>query len=176
MHEPTSSAVQRFFAGITEQTFHVRLGVADPQLVDYVSDLLVRFLRADTLYRLRSLTGKPLTEVVSMLGEAEQRVGDAKREAHRHIGDFTLFWVGVYPDALQKLRRSDRRDALIDYREQGKRAYAIAGRIAVSDTEEAPAEVLQSLSDQYDLCAYGLGEVRRAFEEGDPADGPILLN
>ena len=43
------SDVDRFFRGLTEYAFHARLGVVDPPLVDYVSNLLVRFLRNEQL-------------------------------------------------------------------------------------------------------------------------------
>src|SRR5436309_3020643 len=40
--------LRRLFAGITEQTFMANLGVADPQLVDYLSILLSRFVHLDS--------------------------------------------------------------------------------------------------------------------------------
>ena len=43
--------LRRLFAGITEQTFMTNLGVADPQLVDYLSILLSRFVHLDALHR-----------------------------------------------------------------------------------------------------------------------------
>ena len=41
--------IDRFFRGLTEHAFHARLGIVDPPLVDYVSLLLVRFIRNDHL-------------------------------------------------------------------------------------------------------------------------------
>ena len=37
---------------------------------------------------------------------AAEAAGDAarRRECHRHVGDFTLFWTGVYPEAIGKLQ------------------------------------------------------------------------
>jgi hypothetical protein len=66
-------------------------------------------------------------------------------------------------------------DALIDYPQQGKRAYWIASTIPVEE-EAAPNAVLKRLSEQFDLCVYGLGEVRRQWEHhsGD-SDAPLLL-
>ena len=62
-----------------------------------------------------------------MVAEAEA-AGDAarRRECHRHVGDFTLFWTGVYPEALAKLQGGDSADALINYQRQGKRSYHLA--------------------------------------------------
>ena len=80
--------------------FESQLGVADPPLVDYLSDLMLRFARLDTVHRVRNLAGRPVVEVADMLSEAESRIGLARRDVHRHIGDVTLFWTGVYPESL----------------------------------------------------------------------------
>jgi hypothetical protein len=175
MHpEIRATAARRFFAGLTEYAFHARLGVADPPLVEYIAELLVRFVRCDSLYAVRSVRGHRLMQVADMLAEAQHREGPARRQVHRHIGDFTLFWTGVYPEVVDHLRRGNK-DALIDYQQQGKRAYWIASTIPV-EKESATSDVLKRLSEQFELCVYGLGEVRRQWEQqsGD-SDAPILL-
>jgi hypothetical protein len=175
MHpEFRATAIRRFFTGLTEYAFQSRLGVADPPLVDYIAELLVRFVRADALYALRSVRGQRLVQVSDMLAEAQHREGPARRQVHRHIGDFTLFWSGVYPEVVDHLRRGSK-DALIDYQQQGKRAYWIASTIPV-EKEPDSSDVLKRLSEQFDLCVYGLGEVRRQWEQqsGDQ-DAPLLL-
>jgi hypothetical protein len=172
--ELRASAIRRFFSGLTEYAFHSRLGIADTTLVDYISELLVRFVRSDELYRVRSVRGQRLVQVADMLAEAQHREGPARRQVHRHIGDFTLFWTGVYPEVVESMRRGSK-DALLDYRQQGKRAYWIASTIPV-EKESAPADVLKQLSEQFELCVYGLGEVRRQWEQrGGNEDAPLLL-
>ncbi len=167
------SVIRRFFTGLTEYAFQGRLGVADPPLIDYIAELLVRFVRSDELYPVRSVRGQRLVAVADMLAEAQHREGPARQQVHRHIGDFTLFWTGVYPEVVDRLRR-DSKDALIDYQQQGKRAYWIASTIPVEKETPAP-EVLKRLSEQFDLCVYGLGEVRRQWEKSGDADAPLLL-
>jgi hypothetical protein len=157
--------LRRMFAGITEQTFQVRLGVGDPRLIDYLSALLSRFIHMDALHRLRDAQGRRLEEVADMLVEAEELPpeGRTRREYHRHIGDFTLFWTGVYPEALHRLHSALSKDSLLDYRAQGKRSYYIASTFEEDPyREEAP--VLRRLSEEFELCAYGLNEVRREWE------------
>ena len=166
--------LRRFFSGLTEYAFHARLGVADPPLVDYLAELLVRFVHSDQLYPVRSVRGQRLVQVTDLLAEAQQREGPARQQVHRHIGDFTLFWAGVYPEVVEGMRRRGM-DALIDYPQQGKRAYWIASTIPVEE-DAVPNAVLKRLSEQFDLCVYGLGEVRRQWEQqsGD-SDAPLLL-
>jgi hypothetical protein len=158
-------ALRRFFAGFTEQTFMNTLGVGDPRLIDYLSELLARFLRMDDVYRLRDSQGQRLEEVAEMVISAEglPSQGRTRREVHRHIGDFTLFWMGVYPEAVERLRSIFSRDRLIDYSTLGKRSYYIASTFQDAPyREEAP--VLRRLSDQFELCAFGLSQTRREWE------------
>ena len=168
--------LRRLFAGLTEQTFMNVLGVADPALTDYLSELLSRFIHFNAVYRLRNAAGRRLEEVADMVIEAEglPPEGRTRREVYRHIGDFTLFWTGVYPEALRRLRSALSRDHFIDYCEQGKRSYYIASTFEV-DRFRDEAAVLRRLSEEFELCAYGLNQVRREWERGGPDAGPLGL-
>jgi hypothetical protein len=172
---PNRSAIERFFRGLSECVFHTKLGVADVQMVDYLSDMLLQFIRVDALHRVRRPNGRPVTEVFEMYREAEHRIGLARREVHRHIGDFTLFWSGMYPESLRRERASKVADGFLDYCQQGKRAYAIAAEIEGGE-DRPPREVLYQLSEQFELCAYGLREIRREWEEGSSDNEGLLLS
>lgn len=169
---PNASSIERFFRGLSEYIFQSKLGVVDVQLVDYLSDMLLRFVRLEAIHRVRRSNGQPVTEVIQMFQEAEQRIGLARRDVHRHIGDVTLFWSGMYPETLRR-KRHDSADCLLDYCRQGKRAYRIASEIEGGE-DRPSSELLTRLSEHFDLCAYGLREVRREWEEGDPDDGLLL--
>jgi hypothetical protein len=166
--------LEKYFSGVSEFVFHSRLGIADIELTDYVSTLLVRFTNTASLDKLRALNGKPTTELFAMMVEAQRRIGTAKRETHRHIGDFALFWSGLYPEALRQMNGSQHCDRFLDYCEQGKLAYEIASEI---DGDEAapPSNLLHRLSVQFDLCAYGLREIRRSWEEGSDGETALLI-
>ncbi len=172
---PESHPLHRLFRGLTEYAFVTELGIGDPPLVQYVSELLASFVPCQSVWRLRDDRGRPLAEVAAMVAAAEAADdAERRRECHRHVGDFTLFWTGVYPEALARLRRADRADALIDYQEQGKRSYYLASQLSAGRGESS---VFRQLSDQFELCAFGLSCVRREWErfetEGPPAGGPL---
>lgn len=154
------NGLKQLFAALTEHTFQVELGIADPPLTDYITDLLLRFSRLDALHRFRDTIGRRLEEVADMLAEAEQRSAEPQRELFRHIGDFTLFWTGLYPEALNQLQSADRKDHLLDYYEQGKRSYRIASQFK-DDPYREEAEVLDRLSQDFEACTLGLNCVRR---------------
>jgi chlorite dismutase len=172
---PTGHPLRRFFSALTEQTFIESLGLGDPKLTDYLADLLTRFVHVDSIWKLRSAQGKRLAEVAEMMAQAdsEGRTADSTREIHRHIGDFTLFWTGAYPEALSQLRTRLSKDHLINFPEQGKRSYWIASQFDDEPYREQ-ASVLRKLSEQFDLCAYGLGQIRREWDKGKSDDGTDL--
>jgi chlorite dismutase len=178
MWSPTPDhPLRRLFAGLTEQTFMTALGLADPPLTDYLSELLSRFIHIDAVYRLRDARGRRLEEVAEMMLEAEAMPpqGRTRREVHRHIGDFALFWTGVYPEALRRLQSALTKDHFIDYCEQGKRSYYIASTFE-EDPYRVEAPVLRRLSTEFELCAYGLAQVRREWErQRSGLAGPPVL-
>lgn len=155
--------LSRLFRGMTEWTFMNELGIGDPGLVGYVSDLLTRFVPSEGVWAIRDRQGRALDEVAEMLAEAENATDAERRKAcHRHVGDYALFWTGVYPEALSKRTHRASRDGLIDYCQQGKHSYYVASTF---DGQEAP--VLRRLSVEFELCAYGLSKVRKEWEKPD---------
>src|SRR5437762_3807156 len=156
---PAEHPLRRLFAGLAEHAFFSHLGVADPPLIDYLSGLLTRFVHYDAVHRLRDRAGKPITELTEMVIEAEYLPpgGRTRREYYRHIGDFALFWTGIYPESLDRDRRHCK-DSFVDYTVQGKRGYWIASRLDEVD-HRAEAGLFLRLSEQFELCALGLREV-----------------
>jgi hypothetical protein len=168
-----SHPLHKLFRGLTETTFLSELGIGDPRLVGYVAGLLARFVPSESVWKLRDNQGRRLTEVSAMLAEAEAANDDQRRrECHRHVGDFALFWSGVFPEALPRLQASQSPDHLIDFCQQGKRSYYLA-----STYEGDESQVLRWLSAEFELFAYGLSRVRREWERQDngPGEGgPVL--
>jgi hypothetical protein len=165
---PESHPLHRLFRGITEQTFMAELGIGDPGLVGYVADLLARFVPSEAVWWLRGPQGQRLQHVLAMVAEAESAPDASRRcECHRHVGDFTLFWTGLYPESLGKIQGPDSPDHLVNYQLQGKRSYYLASTLEGGD--EAP--VLRRLSHEFELCAFGLSRIRREWEQHD-AEGP----
>ena len=160
---PESHPLHRLFRGLTEYAFMNELGIGDPSLVGYVAELLASFVPSQALWQIRDSQGRYLSQVTAMIAEAESAADSTRRrECHRHVGDFTLFWTGVYPEALAKLQGPSKADALVNYQQQGKRSYHLASTLSGSSDQ---GYVLRRLSDQFELCAFGLSRVRREWEK-----------
>ncbi|WP_165227313.1 hypothetical protein [Aquisphaera insulae] len=161
-----SHPLHRLFRGLTESTFMTDLGIGDPSLVGYVSQLLARFVSSQNVWQVRDGRGRRVGRVAEMLAEAEAAPSDERRrECLRHVGDFTLFWTGVYPEALPKLQAAPLADSLISYQEQGKRSYYRASTLGPSEL----GGVFRRLSEEFELCAFGLSRVRQEWERLEAA-------
>jgi hypothetical protein len=155
------------FTELVRETFGGQLGVNDPGLPEYVANMLVDFTHRDQLFRLRNARGRRLEEVAEMMMEGDVSLNAAsferEREVHKHIGDFTLFWSGVYPEMLRFFRAATRRDHLLDYVEQGRKSYGIAATFDYGAYHEE-ALVLKRLSERFELCMFGLNMVRQELD------------
>ena len=153
-----ADALNRFLGGLVEATFQTELGVADPGLTDYLSDLLTRFARIENVFAVRGPSGERIEEVAGLLAEADSREGRPRRECFRHAGDVALFYTGVYPE---RLTRRNSADALLNVSSLGKVAYRHAADVPPDDDRP----VLLRLSDEFDLCGVGLSRVRAEWEK-----------
>jgi hypothetical protein len=182
---PKHHPLRKLFGTLTEKRFVETLGWPDLTVTEYVSNLLVEFTHADRLYKIRNQRGKPIHTVVELLYESEVLLEagslEREREVHRHIGDFTLFMAGLFPEYLQRLKSPSmiyHPDFLVDYVKTGKRSYGIVASYEAASGEAQP--VFRRLSDNFELCVAGLGFVRGDLDRmQDPAYGKvkeILLN
>jgi hypothetical protein len=167
--------LRTLFRELVWRRFMGDLEVADPPVADYVSDVLTDFARTDRLYRIRDAAGRRLEEVAEMLLASNPllaaRSFDHERELRRHIGDFTLFFTGLFPEWLGSRARERRvgADAFIDYIEAGKESYAIVSEFDQFEYA-TQAQLFRRLAETFELCVFGLnlvkGDLERLHAEG----------
>jgi hypothetical protein len=155
------------FRGLTQRNLIGKLGVADIEVVRYVSDLLTRFVHVDNLYTIRDAKGKRLEDVGEMLLESSPIVSSAslnrEREIRKHIGDYTMFFTGMFPESLRRLSSSVRLDYFVDYMKAGKESYRIVSEYDYGEYRES-AQFFRRLSDYFDYCVVGLNFVKADLE------------
>lgn len=164
MGEPgTVPSLKRFFDRLVRQSLS-DLWLASEPVADYLSSLLARFARTEQLYALRSVTGERLETVADMLleigrvWEFDRPTFDPfrEREIRRHIGDFTLFMTGLFPEHVE------RRASRSFYVREGKRAYQ-----AVADFERSAlrpgARLYAALAADFEGYVGALGYLKRVY-------------
>jgi hypothetical protein len=163
---PRGHPLFRLFANLTEQNFSRHLGWPDTEVIGYITDILADFVHVDRLFKIRNAQGRRVEEVAEMLAEGDllHRAESVERErhVHKHIGDYTLFMVGLFPEFLQRIKTSKvitSPDALLDFIQVGKRSYRIVSEFTYGSYGPL-APLFRKLSENFELCVYGLGYVR----------------
>ncbi len=167
---PKNHPLREYFAALTYRNFARQLGWNDLNVAEYIADLLVEFTHIDNLFRIRSQKGRRLEEVGEMLLEADVLLNagsfEREREVHQHIGDFTLFMVGIFPEYLQRIKSRQmihHADFLIDYVKVGKQSYKNVSDFDHGDFKDSVL-IFRKLAANFELCVVGLGCVRGELE------------
>lgn len=159
--------IKMYFSEAIHDAMVRHVGPSDPGVEQYLTKMLVEFLRMDGVYGLKDKFGKPVNSVCEMLREGDIRFNAdsfaREREVHRHIGDFLLFWSGLFPEYLRHLKSPVGKDALLDPVGQGRMSYHVASTFEFEPYGEE-AKVLRKLSEEFEGYQYGLGLVRAGFE------------
>lgn len=140
----------------------------DREIDAYVAGLLIDFVHVDRLYRIRNWRGRQLQEVGEMLIESnpvlDARSFEREREVRKHIGDFTLFLTGMFPEYVATLpRRGLRLDSFIDYVKAGKESYRIVASFDQFEYRHA-APLFRRLAEHFEYCVHGLNRVKGDLE------------
>jgi len=155
--------LRRLFGELVRRHFQDDAGIAQ-----YVSGLLLDFVHVDNLYRIRNARGRRLEDVGEMLIESnpllEARSFDRERAVRKHIGDYTLFLTGLFPEYVASLpRRGLRLESMVDYVKAGKESYRIVSCFDQFEyRNEAP--LFRRLSESFELRVYALNLVKQDLE------------
>ena len=164
----TSESLKGLMEEVVQRNFEESLHLSDRDVMDYVASVLLRFTRTEELYRIRDARGKTLDDVGEMLIASNPLLDaasfDTEREVRKHIGDFTLFFAGLFPEAINQWRlRRARLDALLDYIQTGKESYLIVSEFKQFEYK-ASAPLFKKMSEEFERCVFGLNLVKRDFE------------
>jgi hypothetical protein len=167
-----SDRLRALFEEFVRDAFLGQIGYHDREVISYLSNLLADFTRTDQLYKIRDARGRRLDDVGEMLIESNPLLEAGsfvrEREVRKHIGDYTLFLTGLFPEHLQRPRRSLRLDYFVDYVKAGKESYHIVSKFDQFEFRRV-APLFRRLAEHFELLAYGLNRVRdemRRMESG----------
>lgn len=124
-------SLRNFLGELVWRHFSEDVRLEQPQVAAYVAALLADFARTENLHRIRNAQGKRLEDVGEMLIESnpmlEAASFDREREVRKHVGDYTLFMTGLFPEnvARTQQRRGLCLEAFVDFVQAGKESYAV---------------------------------------------------
>ena len=163
-----NQTLRGLFDELLTRNFEESLRLSDREIISYMADLLTEFSRVEQVYAIRDASGKSLEDVGEMLLASnplfEAASFDREREVRKHIGDYTLFFAGLFPEAVNRWRlRRQRLDSLIDYVRTGKESYFIVSEFNLFEYKDS-APLFKKMSDQFEYCVFGLNLVKRNLE------------
>lgn len=164
--------LRSFFDRAIRASFH-HLALQDEPAATYLADLLTRFARTENLYP-HGLALPRLETVVDMLLEIQaawEAEGAWFRPEHevtvrRHIGDYTLFMIGVFRERVERVASTGY------YISQGKRAYRFVSEHArVRAGISAPP--YRRLAERFECYAGALDYARRVHFPESPGHSSL---
>ncbi len=167
---PESHPLQQLFLDLVSRHYMTGVGLYNPNISEYVAAMLAEFSEVDQLYKVRNASGLPLDDVGQMLLESNPIYGDApcfdrERQVRKHIGDFTLFFTGMFPESINHLRlRRQRLENFIDFMKAGKESYYVVSKFDQFEYAKV-APLFAQLSEHFELCVYGLNLVKNELAE-----------
>lgn len=166
MTEPNT--LTQVFSELVERNFHRHLELRDGEITNYVTALLIDFTRSEHVYRIRDARGRAIEDVGEMLLESNP-LGpaasfDREREVRKHVGDFTLFFSGMFPESIRNWRlRRLQLGSFVDYIRAGKESYHVVAAFNQFEYLKV-APLFDKLSDRFEECVYGLHLVRQHLD------------
>lgn len=166
--------LNKLFAELIDRHLVRSAGIDDIESARYIAGVLSDFTHVDNLYRVRNAAGRRIEEVGEMLIESNPLLGGRsffyEREVRKHIGDYTLFLSGLFPEFIGRIHRprSLSADAFIDFMKAGKESYGIVASFDQFEFRDV-APLFRRLSARFELCVFGLNLVKRELEQNQRA-------
>jgi hypothetical protein len=167
---PESHPLQELFTELIHNHFDRDIGMRDAEVQDYIVNMLGEFCESEQLFKVCDATGRPLTDVGEMLIETDPVYGpapsfDRERQVRKHIGDYTLFLSGMFPESINHYRlRRQRLENFVDFIKAGKESYYIVSKFDQFEYARL-APLFAKLAREFESCVYGLNLVKGDLEE-----------
>ncbi|HEX6880618.1 MAG TPA: hypothetical protein VF135_09665 [Terriglobales bacterium] len=167
---PEMHPLRGFFQERVQEHFGQEIGLRDNELQAYVANMLTDFCESDQLCKIRDASGRPLHDVGEMLLQSDPVYGpapsfDRERQVRKHIGDYTLFYAGMFPESINHFRlRRQRLESFIDWMKAGKESYYIVSTFEQFEYAKV-APLFAKLSHEFEACVFGLNCVKNELLE-----------
>lgn len=161
--------LRTLFAELVQTRLMGSAQLNDAAAAEYIAGVLVDFCHADNLYKIRSSKGKRLEDVGEMLIASNPLLDGRsfiyEREVRKHIGDYTLFLAGIFPEYVARIHREKRPlDSFVDYLKAGKESYSVVAAFDQFEFRDQ-APLFRRLADRFELCVFGLNLVKQDLEK-----------
>ena len=134
-----------------------RVGESDRNLADYVASIVIHFGLRDRAHRIADSDDEIYDAVVKLCGDLDDPDMRRRFLIQTHLGNYTLWLSGIFPDYIEQRRFRRGGPDLDYYEEMGRRGFQLA-----ADHRLAEANGLSRL---YSTAAERFGLLRSALNQ-----------
>ncbi len=149
---PENHPVKRLFRRLTDRAL-TQTSLADRDIHLYLSNLLLEFMYIDSLY-VCDEQGRRMEYLVDMLQQAKDAPPRQRKGHYKHLADFSLFILGMFPESLSAGRRCIPKSY---YEDTGRLGYRMASQLESNSDSTA---VYRKMADKFTPCVRSLNWVR----------------
>jgi hypothetical protein len=167
---PESHVLRGFFLDLVSRHYAETVALRDAQVSNYVANLLTEFCEDEQLHKIKNTSGKALDDVGEMLLESDPVYGpapsfDRARQVRKHIGDYTLFFTGMFPESINGFRlRKNRLENFLDFIRAGRESYYIVSKFDCFEYAKV-APLFRKMAENFEECVIGLNMVKNDLAE-----------
>lgn len=112
-----------FFNVLLRRCWKGRPSATERKIINYLANLLSIFAKTDRLYRVQPRDHQTYEYLVELIAEAQ--TADSRRQflIYSHIGNYSLFMTGLFPQWIESRHRFKRRPVTIQYYIDFGRSY-----------------------------------------------------
>ena len=158
----------RFYFYILVRNVFRRSDIQDRRVADYVAELLAEFVLSERSRCLVPGQANPLDYFFEMLGAL--RTADERTSFYIrvHMGNYSLFLAGVFPDRIRFRAEARGFPDLKYYEEVGRTQYRVASDHRLAHRYELN-NILSTLAERFGATRVALNDLAdRLFSLGDP--------
>jgi hypothetical protein len=161
-----------YFYILVRQVFK-RSGIASRVVADYVAELLAEFARAERARCVLAGQVQSLDYFFEMLSALQTADDTTRFQLRAHIGNYSLFLSGVFPDRIRV--RAERRGFpdLKYYESLGRTHFRVAGEHRLAQRYEL-ADIFGTLSERFETSRRALNDISDRLFSMSHADDHML--
>lgn len=170
--EPISEShpLREMMMRLVRECVRAHVGGADENAERYIASIVTRFAHTDA--SVLQQRDREVDDLIDMIAAGDIRLQaqsfEEERRAHKHIGDYLLFWAGVYPEHLNRMRRQGRPAGFVNPVVQGSSSYYVVSTFRFGPYAEEAA-LFERLSEGFADYLRALRSLRHQIHGDDPS-------
>jgi hypothetical protein len=166
LHEATSHEhpLRAFFRSQIHASLCLELGLDDTAAEVYLASLITDFIRADATEF--DICGRRVADLGQMLRECDAlskgATAEEARRVHKHVGDWVMFWAGVFPERIKAISKKKSTGLIVDPIQAGRSSYFVVSTVDHGEFS-LQAPLFRRLSQRFETYILGLRLARDSW-------------